>query len=186
MKKLGWYIFIAVALAGAVLLALLYFWAKRPVNSNVNISATRELPQATLTPSVPLNTDYFLTTLPAGFAAQSITEKDNGPQLLQISAMSSTKDQCQLALTIGRLPQEGLSGVADYNYRISNQNLYQNTDLEWLPEESVAFISTENFNEITLIWPHQTLYAIVSLSGPQSLPIAKQNLEHVISSWRWK
>jgi hypothetical protein len=164
---------------------LLYRWANQPAQSAVESKIIEQTTQPTALPAIPLETDYFSTNLPSSFSVRTITKKDGAPQLLQISTLND-RSYSQLAFTIGRFSSESLASIADYNYRNSNRDVYQEVQYDWLPKGAVAFINLTG-NEITVFAPNSNLYAIVTISASDiSQESATQNLKAVVSGWHWK
>jgi hypothetical protein len=185
MSKRGWYLVITMALiVVAGLAGITHYWANQPAESVVNAQSTTTQPIAAISAPTPLTTDYFSTALPAGYVTQTITEKTTNPQLLQIMATTTDNNRYQLAITIGRLSADGITGIADYNYRLSSQEIYQRVSYNWLPDKAIAFTKKVGNSETTVIWPQDDRYAIVAISGGQYNTF-NTTLETVFNNWRW-
>lgn len=163
-----------------------YFWMNQPVGAKIKIRQPADNIKAEVDQAIPIDTAYFSTTLPPGFKIKSQVEKPGGPQMIQIFSSSTNNADGQLAITVGALPSDGLSGISDFSYRQRNTDLYINMQFAGLPAGASSFSSKKGDNEITVFWPHAAMYAMISASSSGHKTIANSAMEAVIGQWNWK
>lgn len=182
---------VAVALA-AVVTATLTHWMNGSSDGTVRMGTPVAQKQATNTlPTEPVSvtSSYYTTTLPGGFTVRRQAEVANsGPTLAQFSANTNSEADQQIGITIGRLPSDGLAGVADYHLRTSDAATYAAFTPAGLPAGALAFRTVQGPAAITIFWPHDTLYAELSFSteGQAASSALLATYNRVIGSWTWK
>ena len=184
MKK---YFVIGGATVLVGVLALLILWASRPSTSTIIVPKTDQQTIKNNDP-VKIETAYFSVTLPAGFQIKSQQENATSQDLIQIVATEPRSNGKQLAINVGKLPADGIAGVASYNLRIKNPTIYSPTEFGGMQAGVPTFFSvTTSVYEITGFWPHANLYASISASGSPSEKTAI-NTDYVatLDAWRWQ
>jgi predicted phage tail protein len=137
---------------------------------------------------VSVNTSYFTAILPATFSIKRQANAPPAPFLLQLEANTPATVDEQLAITVGKLPADGLRGIGDYNLRIKQSNVYSQTTFSNLPSHAIAFQNANPPAALTVFWPHGTRYAelTVSTSGGATYSQLKTIYGQIITQWKWK
>jgi hypothetical protein len=180
-----------VAIAGVLVLItaviLINVWARKPSNSTIIVPSTTTPLQKAKQPVV-IETAYFTVTLPSGFEIKSQVENATSQDLMQIVATEPRSNGKQIAISVGQLPKEGIAGVASYNLRVKNTDMYTQTEFGGMQSAVPTFYSaTPSVYEITGFWPHASLYAAISASGsPSEKTDINNDYIATLDTWKWR
>ena len=162
----------------------LYVWA------NQNVVVTSYTTNNVITPSSPsqtsqINDKYFNAVVPAGYTINSKSAVPEGNMLSRYVLKNiDPKSLDQLAITIGTLPSEGLTGLSDVMFRAKNTQYVPYNSIK-IADKSVEFIA-ENPFELSVFWSHGNRYAAVVISGTQDRgEVLKKVINDLIGKWSW-
>lgn len=181
-----------VTLAAGVLGVLAAFviinsWANSPQRTTVSTVAQPQVAGAAKPGSVPLQMSNFSSVLPDNIVIKNRVTKPQGIVLERLLAASAQQRQSdQLAVTVGRLPAEGLGELSDIQLRLRNPGDYRAVELLAAPEGAYAFRKTAGF-EISVFWADEQRFAAVVISGTtdRAGPL-KTALDNLLENWRWQ
>ncbi|MGB4759157.1 MAG: hypothetical protein WBP26_03800 [Candidatus Saccharimonadales bacterium] len=174
--------------ATVLLLAVIMFvrWASQPVVQSIPVTVPEPIGDAEDGDAQIVETAYFTTEVPAALRVQKVENKAN-PLLVQVSVFESKNGGRQLGITANALPAEGMTGVADYNYRSKKTEAYQVTTLPGVPAGSTTFESTSGAREVATFITDGSHYASVVVTG--STATHEQLLalhDQVLRAWQWR
>ncbi|HSX05822.1 MAG TPA: hypothetical protein VLF69_05105 [Candidatus Saccharimonadales bacterium] len=165
-------------------------WMNGSSTGSVHMGTPLADQSAPATPTQPrsVQTQYFTTTLPAGFSIKRQAETPAADQFLAqlVASSTSTQDQ-QCAVTIGRLPAGGLQALGDYHLRATDAAAYQAYAPAYLPSGASAFRTASGPLSITVFWPHGSVYSelAVSTDTQASLQQLDSTVATAIAAWKW-
>lgn len=139
--------------------------------------------------TVHADTHYFSTVLPAGFTIKRNEYAPNTPLTeLAFNANSNQQTDQTVSITVGELPDGGISNLGDYMERSRNSTTYAPTTLPQAPIGAAAFRTTQGPAALTLIWPNGTHYAELNVStdGGATTDQLEATYQQVMSTWQWK
>jgi len=183
---------LVVALLIAVATIVLTHWMNGGSDGTVHMGtpvAQKQTVNTLPTEPVSVTSSYYTTTLPGGFTVRRQADvTSSGPTLAQFSANTRSETDQQIGITIGRLPSDGLAGVADYHLRTSDTATYAAFTPAGLPAGALAFRTTQGPAAITIFWPHDALYAELSFSteGQAASNALLTTYSQVLANWAWK
>lgn len=162
-------------------------WARGSASTTTSTSNPDALANQADQPAKIFEGVYFKGTLPANMVVKSHSKTQRGIALEQVLVASTNyRVTDQLAITIGKLPTEGLKELSDINYRQSNKQLYESLKLESAPIGAVAFSRKDGF-EKSVFWPHGSTYASVVVSGEVNRQdILSAALWQTLGGWQWQ
>ncbi len=169
---------------------LLSRWASRPVIVGGPSTAVEGIQSSRSFES--LSTDYYTTTIPDELAVKSQNNARHGNTLSQTFLVNEESNfnnplTDQLAITVGNLPSEGVTGLTDVQFRSRNPEKYSQVSQSSFPEGSKVFVSTANGYEKSVFWPYDGRYAAVVVSGTSDRATEiNKDLDIVMTSWKWK
>lgn len=179
----------AVILAASVITVLLYMMSRQSTGTvHIGQPQSAQGESTTSGQSVPVSTTYFTTNMPAGFSVKSQTDTPSAPFLLQLEATSASIRDERIAITVGIMPTNGLSGVGDYNLRATESAVYQKAAPSNLPSGAVAFQTVGDPAGLAVFWPHGAQYAELafSTSGGATYAQLESAYTNVLAQWNWK
>lgn len=179
---------ILLCLAAVVAVAIIMFirWASQPVVQSIPVTTPEPVAAIENGKMQLVETAYFSTEVPEPLRVQKSENKAN-PLLVQVSIFESKNGGRQLGITSNTLPSEGISGVADYNYRSKKTEAYQKTTLPGAPAGSTTFESTAGAREIATFITDGSHYASVVVTGATATREQLLALhDQVLQSWQWR
>ena len=133
------------------------------------------------------NTHYFTTRYPSDLRIITSNEIPHGlteGQYLLGSTFVNRTDQ--LAVTVGNLNGLVFDELPAIKLRRQKVDVYQPANIVFAPPRAVAFIAQDTY-EIAVFWPQDTQYAAVVVSGSAARQTElQQELEAVVTNWRWR
>lgn len=166
-----------------LLSVVIYGWAMQPATGTPIQTAA---PTANAAPaSTTLQTAYYSTVVSGVYSV--INQRDNisSPVLSSVAATQTGNGRGRIAITVAKIPNTGLSEVADIRSRKERADRYEQITVSRAPEAAVAFRS-KDAHEISLFWPHDSLYAsVVITTTTGSVEYADSQLVDMIQSWTW-
>ncbi|MEJ0073277.1 MAG: hypothetical protein WDN27_04335 [Candidatus Saccharibacteria bacterium] len=170
----------------AALIVLLLHWMSGSSTGTVEVGKPSSSSQ--IAEPLKLTNAYFTATLPAGFTLKRQTDGSGTPTLLQVYATASGTQNQQFAATIGNLPSNGLSGVADYNLRVTQPDNYAPYQLPSLPAGAVAYRAAADPLAFTVFWPHGGRYAELGFGtdGAATEEQLQATYAQVLAGWVWQ
>jgi hypothetical protein len=188
LKRWGiWSLVCMVALVGTIL--AIGHWGNGSSDGTVHIG--KPVAQDPSVPTTPLDikTQYFTTTLPAGFTLKRQTETPEGSSThLQLVANTKGVNDQQFAATSGVMPPGGLNDIGDYNLRVADTTTYSRTSPTALPSGAVAFRNVSGLPTLVVFWPHGTSYIELAFStdGGASYQLLETTYAQVMNDWAWQ
>lgn len=180
---------VTYATVGSVLLVsvvVVYFWANQSQSVVPQAQPTTNQTTAPDTSQLAISTQYYNTVVSGSFRVLQRESKPSDQILDRFIAVSTTfSDKCQLAITIVSLPSDGLQGVADVHYRISNPDLFSKVDLTFAPEGSLVFRGNKP-DELDVFMLHGDHYASVALSSTDGGSTkCGDAMPSILDKWHW-
>lgn len=183
------YIFLSLGLICTALIGGFIFWANQPVSDHPNQTSV----QGTSIEKAfkPISTDIFSTLVPDTLVVKDQTNDAHGSTLNQIFLTSNLGTPGnpitdQLAITVGKIPSDGLSGLSNIQFRLNHEGLYLPQEGALVGENSMTFIKTEQGYEKSVFWEENGFYAAVVVSGTvDRLNTLNEDLDKAIESWEW-
>lgn len=138
--------------------------------------------------ALPINTAYFTATLPVGFKIKSQTENATASDILQIVATQNNSNGQQIGINLATIAKEGLGGVASYNLRVKNPDIYKPIEFGGMPANVPTFYNrSETEYGITGFWVRDGLYASIAVAGTRAdEALINQHYMQLLDSWRWR
>lgn len=176
---------IFVSVMGLLLAGLLlfYMWTKSPSVSQdetpqaevVGVQSQKEIQK--------IETRFFITQVPIEYKVE-IQDSSVRPSLVQASAYNYRLPVSQIGFVTDLLPPEGITGVANYNYRVSAETGYEKQEYD--DPDTIVFKKKDN-TEITAFKLHTNgRYVSISLSSQGSHQDKMNQLfKDIDQSWRW-
>jgi hypothetical protein len=156
---------------------------------HVGTPAASSAEPAKPTQTLPLDTAYFTTTLPAGFILKQNSATPNANIfLLRLTADTSGTTDQQFAATIGVSPTGGIAETGDYHLRATQTDIYQPYRPSYLPVGAVAFHAISGTPAVTVFLPRGTTYGEVTMSTEGGATEAQLDTaaQAIFANWHWK
>lgn len=161
-----------------------YVWANQPVTVHPKASSPPPSVLADRSPQT-LSGERFKVTVNGDYIVRTQDFSGPGNVLERLVATETERGSGQIAITISRLPQGGLHEVSDVRLRQQQTDLYLPTTVAGLPEGSLAFRSTGQY-ELDAFWIHGDYYAAIALTNTQgSGSVYDTEFEGIIQNWQW-
>jgi hypothetical protein len=161
----------------------------QPATGTVTVGTDQSnLAEAPAAPAT-ITTSYFTTTLPSGYSIKNQNETPTGPQKLATAlATGGDKQQIIVAVTVGKLPADGLSGVGDYNLRATQTASYSRTTIPGQPAGAQSFRSTARPNSLSVFWAVSGRYyeIVITSDGGDSYEKLVPVYAQIAASWATK
>ena len=187
---LGWLTGAGLVVSGASI--GLNHWANTPASSSGVAQMVQEVEGATTAPTyAAFEGTQFVTDLPTRLSIKSSRDVANGPILTQMLLAASggtpgSQIAEQLAITIGNVPAEGLSGVSAVSLR-EHSAAYTEQNFDWLPTGARAFTGSQGGYEMSVFFADDSRYAALVVTGsPNDAAALEAGLAHSVATWRWK
>lgn len=183
--KVGGAIVLASVLVAAAAIVIFLQWANHPANgvayTGSPVASTTEAPKE----PVNIQTNYFTAQLPTGFEVKRQNITSEGPTLVELVA---NNEHQQFAITIAKLPPEGLSGTGSYNLRVTKTDEYQAYRPAGMPVAVTAFRALTGPPAFAAFWPEGSLYAQIALTsdGGATLNDLFNSFVQTTHMWEWK
>ena len=167
-----------------------YIWSNDPATTTpVQVANV----QGIITPDFStklVSNAYFSAQFPTRFSIRRSTDGSGNPVYLQqLYTATSNSDlySDQMAITIGKIPVEGVKGVSDVQLRAISKD-YGQLFFQWLPDQNaIAYEKSTHGYELGVFLGHDQYYVDVVTSGTVS---NKEQIIHemqaLISSIKWK
>jgi hypothetical protein len=157
-------------------------WANAPATQSITMQKS-QLAAAVVPTYTTAQTSFFNFVLPGSFHIQ--TSKDAGnPNTVHVLAFETRTSSRQVGVTSTLLPADGLSGVADYNFRRATPAQYEPFTDASLPAGSKAFRKIDSSAELSVFMVHGSRYASVTLTGASSSDL-QGLLGTIYAQWLW-
>lgn len=170
-----------------VILALI--WSRQPSRTIPDSQAVQGASVQVSTKN--LATDLFTTIIAGTLIIKSQNLQAHGNILQQlylasnVSQLGDPKTE-QLAVTIGKLPAEGLNSISDVQIRLRSPGIYLPQPAGVYPAGAKVFVNNTNNYEIAVFWPHGSNYASVVISGTVDRRSDLESLVNtVLTNWQW-
>jgi len=188
-NKIGKLIILGFLLLIGLLISSFIYWATRPNSTKPAITAVQGA--STTNSQKPLTTEHFTTTIPESLVVKSQDSTSHGLVLLQLFLASKNTSinkplTDQLAITIGKTPSDGFSGITDVQFRMQRPNIYDTSVPINYPSGAQAFVKIEDGYELSVFWPKDSRYAAIVVSGTADRKTELNTLmQNVLSNWSW-
>lgn len=161
----------AVMTASCVMLLGLYAWARGPSNARITPASSGVQGASTQDYTVTSQSNPHLTySLPARFVSRTKSTAEGHPILFQqlfgaTNGSTGSLYPDQMAVTVGHLPSDGLSGLGDVQFRQRNSD-YEQLYFDWLePFSGMAFQKKTGGYELGIFVYQKDMYASFVQSG---------------------
>lgn len=130
---------------------------------------------------------YFSTTIPEDVSLRTHNVAPQGTRIEQILANNKKSPlNDQLAVSIGKVPPEGLNGISDIQFRQNDSKKYQITEIKNAPPGAIVFNNLETY-EKSIFWVNEGKYAGVVILGSNDRRAALDNtLSIILEEWSWE
>lgn len=184
MKRL---IFVGILVVGVAIWA--FIWWQSPAETK-NFTSYEQTGKSVLGSEVTLvawQTRNFTTSYPDNLRVITSNEVAHGNTSGQyLLGTASLKQTDQLAVTVGSLQGTMLNDLPAIRLRQQHTDTYQPTHQSFLPDDSIAFSSTDDY-EVAVFWQNEGRYAAVVASGSIVRQAElDQALEAIITHWQWR
>ncbi len=181
-----WKVAVSMAILLVIIIGTIMFiqWGNSPSRKTVVVSTTR--PEDSLPkPDQTVTTPFFTTHIPDGFRIET-TQNPANTSMVHMTAFAIGGGDLQVGITSSLLTSEGLSGVADYNFRLKTPDQYEQTKSTLFPPGSVSFRKLNGPPETTVFIVHNNRYASVVVGGNvvDSTKI-DTTLSILANNWKW-
>lgn len=182
-----WKVITSASLACFVIIGacVLMQWANSPARRIINTTHDNNTASSTTKPPELISTAFFTTRIPSGFRIQT-TENATSPSMLQLTAFATYGSDVQIGITTAPLPHEGLTGVADYLYRLKSDQVYEQITPIAFPAGSPTFRKQTNGTELTSFLLNNGRYAsVVVTSSSTDMATLGSIVGIMAENWEW-
>lgn len=178
---------VAVLLAGVAV--WVFIWWQSPAETK-SFTSYEQAGQSVLGSEVTLvswQTRYFTTSYPDNLRVITSNEVTHGNTSGQyLLGTASLKQTDQLAVTIGSLQGVAFNDLPAIRLRQQHTDTYQPTHRSFLPDNSIAFSSVNDYEVAVFLQAEDTYAAVVVSGSAMRQAELDQALEAVVAHWRWR